>query len=142
MAPATNSAKALQQNRPRPAVPRTVVPAIPLPYIQKRQQQEAARAKAREQAATPIVVESPAPSSPSSQNAQITPAIANGSSEQQIAEKQEETTQPASPITPAPPATPAMEESSQQSELEVSVVAIQDTTTGKQTDSTYSLCSH
>ena len=142
MAPATNSAKALQQNRPRPAVPRTVVPAIPLPYIQKRQQQEAARAKAREQAATPIVVESPAPSSPSSQNAQITPAIANGSSEQQIAEKQEETTQPASPITPAPPATPAMEESSQQSELEVSVVSVQDTTTGKQTDSTYSLCSH
>jgi hypothetical protein len=141
MAPATNSAKALQQNRPRPAVPRTVVPAIPLPYIQKRQQQEAARAKAREQAATPTVVESPAPSSPSSPNAQIAPAIVNGSSEQQIAERPEEATQPASPITPATPATPAVEESSQQSELEESVVSVQDTTTGKEMDSTCFLCS-
>jgi hypothetical protein len=139
MAPATNSAKALQQNRPRPAVPRAVVPAIPLPYIQKRQQQEAARAKAREQAAT--LVESPVPSSPSSPNAQIAPAIVNGSSEQQIAERPEEITQPASPITPATPATPAVEESSQQSELEESVVSVQDTTTGKEMDSTCFLCS-
>jgi hypothetical protein len=33
------------------------MPAVPLPYIQKRKQQEAVLAKAKEQAATPIVVD-------------------------------------------------------------------------------------
>jgi hypothetical protein len=136
MAPASNSAKALQQNRPRPAVPRTVVPAIPLPYIQKRQQQDAARAKAKEQAAVPTTVETPEPSSPCSTTAHISPAIANGSSERSTAEKPEEHIESASPMTPATPATPALEESSQQSELGENEVSIQDMTTGKQTEFT------
>jgi hypothetical protein len=93
MAPASNSAKALQQNRPRPAVPRAVVPAIPLPYVQKRQQQEAARARAREEAATPTVVETPAPSSPASTTAHISPAIVNGSSKGPTAGRPEESTE-------------------------------------------------
>ncbi len=112
------------------------MPAIPLPYIQKRQQQEAARAKAREQAATPTVVETLAPSSPTSTTAQITPAIVNGSSERHTAEKPEDSTEPASPMTPATPATPAVEVSSQQSELGETEVSVQDTTTGKRTDFT------
>ena len=133
MAPATNSAKALQQNRPRPAVPRTVVPAIPLPYVQKRQQQEAARARAREEAAAPTVVETPEPSSPASTTAHISPAIVNGSSKSHAAERAEESTEVASPTTPATPATPALEESSQASEVEETEASVQDTTTGEQT---------
>ncbi|KAE9376995.1 hypothetical protein N431DRAFT_542445 [Stipitochalara longipes BDJ] len=129
MAPASNSAKALQQNRPRPAVPRTVVPAIPLPYVQKRQQQEAARARAREEAAAPTVVETPAPSSPASTTAHTSPAIVNGSSKEQIAERPEESTEVASPTTPATPATPALEQSSQTSEVGETEVSVQDTTT-------------
>jgi hypothetical protein len=136
MAPASNSAKALQQNRPRPAVSRTVVPAIPLPYVQKRQQQEAARAKAREQAATPTVVETPEPSSPSSTTAHISPAIVNGSSERSTVEKPEEHTESASPMTPATPASPPLEESSHQSELGENEVSVQDTTAGEQTEFT------
>jgi hypothetical protein len=133
MAPASNSAKALQQNRPRPAVPRTVVPAIPLPYVQKRQQQEAARARAREEAATPTVVETPAPSSPASTTAHISPAIVNGSSKGPTAGRPEESTEVGSPATPAAPATPALEESSQTSEVGETEVSVQDTTTGEQT---------
>ncbi|EHL03181.1 hypothetical protein M7I_0691 [Glarea lozoyensis 74030] len=78
MAPINNSAKALQQNRPRPAVPKAIVPAIPLTYVQKRQKQQAARAKIeREEAppASPIVAESPAPTSPISET-----VVVNGSS--------------------------------------------------------------
>ncbi len=128
MAPASNSAKALQQNRPRPAVPRAVVPAIPLPYIQKRQQQEAARAKAKEEVTVPTVVETPTPSSPTTT---ASPAIVNGSSNGHSAAKPEGTTEPTSPITPATPATPALEEDSQQSELEEPEVSAEDETTGE-----------
>ena len=38
MAPATEAAKALQSNRPRPTVARPIIPAIPLPYMTKRKQ--------------------------------------------------------------------------------------------------------
>ena len=118
MAPTTNSAKALQQNRPRPAVPRAVVPAIPLPYIQKRQQQDAARAKAKEEAAAPTVVETPTPSSPASTTENTAPAIANGSSGGHKAEIPVENSRPASPMTPTTPATPALDEQSEQTEIE------------------------
>lgn len=138
MAPASNSAKALQQNRPRPAVPRTVVPAIPLPYVQKRQQQEVARARAREQASTPTVVETPAASSPTSTTTQITPAVVNGSSERPVAEKLEESTEPASPMMPATPTTPALEVSSQQSDLAETELSAQ--TTGDLTNPPFILC--
>lgn len=110
MAPATASAKALQQNRPRPAAPRTVVPVIPLPYIQKRQQQDAARAKAKEEAAAPPpVVEAPRSSTPP-HHAEITPPIANGSSDGQVSENSEEAIEPASPSVVASPSAPVTEE--------------------------------
>jgi hypothetical protein len=99
MAPVGNSAKALQQNRPRPAVPRAIIPAIPLPYVQKRQQQqEAARAKAREEAAATPVVETP--SSPTLPAIEATPTIVNGSSEN-APEKAEEIAELSSPAAPA-----------------------------------------
>jgi hypothetical protein len=82
MAPASNSSKSLQQNRPRPTVPRAIVPAIPLPYIQKRKQQQAAREKASEeavQATQAAVVE--APSSPTPPSTEIATSVINGSDE-------------------------------------------------------------
>ncbi|KAJ5047388.1 uncharacterized protein L3040_003215 [Drepanopeziza brunnea f. sp. 'multigermtubi'] len=102
MAPATVAAKALQQNRPRP---RPVVPVIPLSYIQKRQQQQAARAGSREQAAAspPVFQEFRSLSPPDSE---ITPLIANGSSDVQVSEKaeaEEEVVEPASPSVATTP---------------------------------------
>jgi len=88
MAPTSNSAKAMQHNRPRPTVPKPIVPAIPLPYIQKRQQQLAARENAKEEAAQTQVVEqqsSPAPSLP-----ETAPATVNGPSDTHSTEKSEE----------------------------------------------------
>jgi hypothetical protein len=89
MAPTSNSAKAMQHNRPRPTVPKPIVPAIPLPYIQKRQQQLAARENAKEEAAQTHVVEqqsSPAPSLPETAPA----ATVNGPSDTHSTEKSEE----------------------------------------------------
>ncbi|CZR61233.1 uncharacterized protein PAC_11129 [Phialocephala subalpina] len=91
MAPQSNPAKGLQQNRPRPTVPRTIIPAIPLPYVQKRKQQEAARAKALEEASiVPAVVD--VPTSPTPPAVEPTPPIANGSEEHtpEIAEESTE----------------------------------------------------
>ncbi len=127
MAPATTPAKALQQNRPRPAV-RTVVPVIPLPYIQKRQQQEAARAKAKDEAAAPpAVVETP--HSPTESTAEITPPIANGSSDGQSSEKAEEAIEPASPSVVATPSTPVTED--YKTALEEPETAVKKETSGK-----------
>lgn len=103
MAPASNPAKGLQQNRPRPTVPRTIIPAIPLPYVQKRKQQEAARAKAREEASAAAVVE--APTSPEPKLPDESPLIVNGF-EDQDSEKVEEPSEPAVASTPATPAAP------------------------------------
>ncbi|KAH8665872.1 hypothetical protein BGZ60DRAFT_432052 [Tricladium varicosporioides] len=65
MAPTSNPAKALQQNRPRPAVPKTIEPAIPLTYVQKRQRQQVARTKAKEEELPPTpVAEEPASPAP------------------------------------------------------------------------------
>jgi hypothetical protein len=136
MAPSSNSAKALQQNRPRPTVPRAIIPAIPLPYVQKRQQQEAARAKAKEEAAAAVVtpvVETP--SSPSPPASETTPAVVNGSAEEhtsdvsEISIKTEEVHEPASPTTPATPATPAVEKEN----VDVEEHEVQEETHGKQT---------
>ncbi|KAH7323604.1 hypothetical protein BKA65DRAFT_555284 [Rhexocercosporidium sp. MPI-PUGE-AT-0058] len=121
MAPATAS-KPLQQAQNRPRT-RMVVPVIPLAYVQKRQKQEAARAKAKHEAATPPpVVEalrSPTPPPPAIEV--ITPPIANGSSDGQISEKAEETTEPASPSVPDTPSVVAVEEEAGVQEPEVSV---------------------
>jgi len=130
MAPASNSAKALQQNRSRPAVPRAVVPAIPLPYIQKRQQQDAARAKAKEEVVAPTFVQTPT-SSPSSITTNITPAIVNGS-DSHAAAKTETSIEPASPVIPATPATLALEKESH-SEVEAAQISAGEETTGAQT---------
>ena len=129
MAPATAPAKALQQNRLRPAIPRAVVPVIPLPYVQKRQQQEAARARAKEEfAAPPPVVEALRSSTPLSAN--IIPPVANGSSDGQVSEKADEVAEPASPSVVAAPSIPVTEEHRTASEeLEV---AVEEGTSGKQ----------
>ena len=96
MAPASNTSKSFQQNRPRPTVPKTVIPAIPLPYIQKRKQQQAAREKATEeaiQAPQTAVVE--APTSPTPPATEIAPSVVNGSSDSHATEKVEEFNEPA-----------------------------------------------
>ncbi|KAE8453630.1 hypothetical protein EG329_009141 [Mollisiaceae sp. DMI_Dod_QoI] len=106
MAPPSSPAKGLQQNRPRPTVPRTIIPAIPLPYIQKRKQQEAARAKAKEEAIVPVVVEAPTSSTPPVVD--LTPPIVNGSDGQE-SEKAEEPAEQPVVSTPATPPSPAIE---------------------------------
>lgn len=96
MAPASNSSKTLQQNRPRPTVPKAIVPAIPLPYIQKRKQQQAAREKASEdaaQATQAVVIE--APPSPTPPPTEIAPSVVNGSTEGHAIEKATENNEPA-----------------------------------------------
>ncbi|KAH6707790.1 hypothetical protein BKA61DRAFT_134560 [Leptodontidium sp. MPI-SDFR-AT-0119] len=121
MAPAT-AAKSLQQIQNRPRT-RMVVPVIPLPYVQKRQQQEAARTKAKQEAATPPsvveVLRSPTPPLPAVE--EITPPIANGSSDGQVSEKAEEATEPASPSVPDIPLVAVVEEEAAVEESEVSV---------------------
>jgi hypothetical protein len=106
MAPSSNPAKGLQQNRPRPTVPRTIIPAIPLPYVQKRKQQEAARAKAREEASSVAVVEAPTSPTPTPKPAEETSLTVNGSEDQE-SEKVDEPSEPAEASTPATPVTPA-----------------------------------
>jgi len=90
MAPAGSSVRAVPHNRQRPAALRTIVPAIPLPYIQKKKQQQAAREKAKEEVVQPPVLE-PEPSQTPPQT-EITPPIANGSSDEHAPDKTEQTT--------------------------------------------------
>ena len=78
MSPPSNSAKAMQHSRARPSVPKAIVPAIPLPYIQKRKQQEVAREKAKEDAPATPVIEQQYSTTPPPTVAE--PAVANGSS--------------------------------------------------------------
>ena len=70
MAPTTsNAAKSLQQNRPRPAVPKSVLPAVPKSFEQRRpkQQQAVVRLEPQEEAASPAFVDEPSPSPPTPQ---------------------------------------------------------------------------
>ncbi|PBP17240.1 hypothetical protein BUE80_DR011933 [Diplocarpon rosae] len=108
MAPAvaTASAKAIQQNRLRP---KSIVPVIPLPYIQKRQQQDAARAKANEEAAVPSpAVEASRSPTPSAN--EISPPIANGTSDGQVSEKADEAPEPVDPSEATARSTPQQQE--------------------------------
>ncbi len=114
------------------------MPAIPLPYIQKRQQQEVARAKVNDEAKAPTVVETPTPSSPTTTTSNIPLAIVSGSTDGHAAGKSEGNTEPTSPITPAKPATPALEEESTQSEVEEPEISAEGETIGKITKSTTS----
>lgn len=78
MAPTSNSPKAVQHTRSRPSVTKAIVPAIPLPYIQKRKQQVAARQNAKEDAQPAPVTEPQTSQAPPPAAAE--PAVANGSS--------------------------------------------------------------
>jgi hypothetical protein len=78
MAPISNSPKAVQHTRSRPSVTKAIVPAIPLPYIQKRNQQVAARQNAKEDAQPAPVTEPQTSQAPPPAAAE--PAVANGSS--------------------------------------------------------------
>jgi hypothetical protein len=119
MAPVSNSLTGLQHNRPRPTVSKPIVPAIPLPYIQKRKQQLAAREKAKENIVPTPIVEpkssptpppsSPTPtkSSPTSPPSEIVPTIVNGSVDTHVAEKAEEIS---APVEQALSITPTIDE--------------------------------
>jgi hypothetical protein len=81
MAPSSSSAQAGQHKRAQQGAQKAIVPAIPLPFIQKRKQQEAAREKAKQEPATPATVAlSPSPP-PAEVTSEVTPAIVNGSSD-------------------------------------------------------------
>jgi hypothetical protein len=100
-------------------VSKPIVPAIPLPYIQKRKQQLAAREKAKENIAPTPIVEpkssptpppsSPTPpkSSPTSPPSEIVPTIVNGSVDTHVAEKAEEIS---APVEQALSITPTIDE--------------------------------
>ena len=95
MAPASNSTKTLQQNRPRPTIPKAIIPAIPLPYIQKRRQQQAVREKITEevvQVPQTAVVDAPTTLTPLT--AEIAPSVVNGSSDSHATENIEEVSEP------------------------------------------------
>jgi hypothetical protein len=76
MAPPANAAKALQANRPRPTA-RAIVPAIPLPYIQKRKQQAVVPKKVEEEISPTPIADVQTPSSPVAVD--TSPVVANGS---------------------------------------------------------------
>lgn len=79
MASTGNSPKVMQHTRSRPSVPRAIVPAIPLPYIQKRKQQVAAREKATEEAVKAQEVDLQSSPTLSPTTIEPEPAVANGS---------------------------------------------------------------
>jgi hypothetical protein len=130
MASASSSPQAMQHNRPRPTVPKAIVPAIPLPYIQKRKQQVSARQQAKEGAAQTHVIEEP--SSPSPPPPEIVPAIVNGSSDAHNAEKLEEVDEVTrQALAEVPATTRAAEEELREVANKDSEVSIQDKMTGK-----------
>src|SRR5450432_3665604 len=72
------AARALQANRPRPSAVRPIVPAIPLPYIQKRKQNSVPPKKVEEAPfSAPSSDPVPTPSSPATD---VPPVVANGAS--------------------------------------------------------------
>lgn len=81
MAPTSISPKptGMQHTRSRPSVAKVIVPAIPLPYIQKRKQQVPARRNAQEDT-PPAPVSDPQPSPTPPPAAIAEPVVANGSS--------------------------------------------------------------
>jgi hypothetical protein len=98
---ASNSAKALQQNRQRPAVPKQkqIVPAIPLSFVQRRQKSQPAPAKPKEEIAVspPPVVDEPSPSP----TIQPEVAVVNGSTQSENLEDTNESASTSAPETPA-----------------------------------------
>ncbi|KAH8808529.1 hypothetical protein F5884DRAFT_900758 [Xylogone sp. PMI_703] len=101
MSPAQSSAKALQGNRTRPTVPKPVVPAIPLPFIQKRKQQSISLKKPDEvpAATSQSGTQDLNIGSPSSASAGT--AVANGSVDGHITENQDGVASQTLPLTAA-----------------------------------------
>jgi hypothetical protein len=95
MAP-TDAATALQSSRPRPSTVRPIIPAIPLPYIQKRKQHAVTPNKTEE-----VTMSIPAANPPTTTSppvADIPPAAANGATDAiGVSEVASEPT----PVTPA-----------------------------------------
>ena len=139
MVPAGSSVRAVPHNRQRAGAPRAIVPAIPLPYIQKKKQQQAARERVKEEVAQPPALE-PEPSQTPPQT-EITPPIANGSSDEHAPDETEQITEPtkateaseatdALEVTSSPTPTPiptAVEEEIQERTNESSEASVQET---------------
>ena len=125
MAPASNSAKALQQNRPRPAVPKTIAPVLPLPYTQKRKQHVAAREKAPVEAASPVIEQPRAPTPPATE---VEPASSNGTPDSHDTQKEEEYAE----LSPASPAVATSEQGPLETAIEEPKASSQEESTGEQ----------
>ena len=127
MAPTGTSAKSLQ-NRPRAAVPKPVIPVIPLPYLRKQTNKPVARGKPKENIPSPPpVVETPTPSTSAPTTG---PNTANGSPEIQNAEV---AVQPESPdvVAEAAPVVPVVETETGEKENVESDFSSQDERKGK-----------
>jgi hypothetical protein len=127
MAPTSNSAKALQQNRPWPAVPKGITPVLPLPYTQKRKQQVAAREKAGEETAPPAIEKPPTPTPPATE---IDLASTNGTSDNYGTDKVEESAEP----LPESPAAPTSEVGQLETSVEEPEASTEEESTGEQTN--------
>ena len=140
MAPASNSSKTLQQNQPRPTVPRAIVPAIPLPFIQKRKQQQAAREKASEeavQATQAAVVE--APSSPTPPSTEVAASVVNGSNESYAPKVAVDANKPPEVVAAIAPVFEVEEEAVDNSASGEPSASIEEETKGKQHFKSYYL---
>jgi len=131
MAP-TDAANALQGNRPRPSTVRPIVPAIPLPYIQKRKQHVIASTKAEEVPASVTSADPPITTSPPV--ADIPPTTANGNAD---------ATEHAEVGAELPPVVPAIQ--GVEGSVDASVDEVQEVTrelapTGECNSSTLLLC--
>ncbi|RFU33631.1 hypothetical protein B7463_g2697, partial [Scytalidium lignicola] len=102
MSPAQSSAKALQGNRTRPTVSKPVVPAIPLPFIQKRKQRGPSLKKTEEPPVAMSKSEAQDSSaSPPSSASCATAVVANGSVNNHTTEKSDHAVLKTSPATAA-----------------------------------------
>ena len=141
MAPTSNSSKLVQHNRPRQATPKAIVPAIPLPFIQRKKQQLAAREKAKEEAAQTQIVEPEPEVTPPV--AEIIPAVVYGSFEDYAVDKVVEADEVEELVESPEPAvspTPIVEEEAQEVEEtanEEHEVSIQEVATAEVQPSKY-----
>ena len=85
MAPTSKASKLVQHNRPQQAAPKAIVPAIPLPFIQKKKPQLVAREHAKEETVQKQIVE-PEPE-PTLRIAEVVPTVVNGSLHEQTVNK-------------------------------------------------------
>jgi hypothetical protein len=98
-----DAAKALLGIRTRPQTTRPIVPAIPLPYIQKRKQHAATPTKVEGDHAAALTIETPTSSSPPPTAANGSLILTNGSTDGIKLQ------QPSGELTPVSPVTPTVE---------------------------------